>query len=520
MYSFRKLILVVFLSAIFLNSVSTQGDKKPPEVDETIFEKISAMKVQKWDEVLHVLSETDLTYLGFYYSKYSKNSQMVGLFLQSIAAKLEFLAGMFLVDCDEPELTELAPCKKLPDTNQDSFPRIELFIPPELKLNPYTKQYNQHSAIKYDKREISEVLLYNFITQNIPSRTTKLTKDNLDNFLSHTEFNKVILFTDKPKSPLLYRGLSTYFYDRLAFGEVDKDQAVLLKKFKVTTFPTLILYQTHEEGIPLEEPKIEYFKGTISAREIGRFLYEYATKEKYYLKAKRTNDPEKMKYKVIFKILNTTDVMAYLEKFKERRFVLYITKDDSPIPEDINKFNMNTHGFFSFIHLDCSGDEQFCKDKFKSTQFPDLILINKDLKDETNDIQNRLQKKLVQLSLDYSDLYKEIYAEFPPELKEANKQNFGILTTESTMNHRTPFAYLYKGDDDVSLGLILMAHEAKYRKYVDFILYENPPKEILSQVNSKLPQLIALLKSEESPDRYIYNNNYFLVRESLVIMKK
>jgi protein disulfide-isomerase A6 len=481
----------------------TTINNQPPNTDPSVFEKINpSIKIKHWDGLKKLLDETDMTYLTYYYVKESRNAQLGALFLQNIAHKLEFLAGILLVDCEEIIPQDLSQCKKDPKA-EDGYPRMELFVPPELKFNPYTKQINSYTSKVYTNREMSETNIYNFITQNIPSRAVKLTSDNIENFLNHLEFNKVILFTDKPKTPLLFRGLSTHYYDRLSFGEIDKDQTTLLKRFKVSHYPTLIVYQTHEDGIPLEEPIIEVYNKSINARDIAIFLEPYATPEKFYLKTRKTEDVEGLKYKVVFKNLTKEDVLGYMEKFKERRFVLYLSTNSDEISEDIKRFNKVTNGFFNFLHVKCKEEEEFCKKTFNVDKLPSLILINKDEHGD-NEIKKRITRP-VYLSMEYSEIVREIQNEFPSDLKEANPQNFASLTTESRMNKKVPFIYLYKSNDDVSLGLYLLGYENKYKKYVDFLAYQNPPAELVKHLNlKKLPQLLGFIIDGDKADRYIY----------------
>src|SRR5690606_3076782 len=114
-----------------------------------------------------------------------------------------------------------------------------------------------------------------------------------------------------PKTPLLFRGISNYFSDRLLFGEVNKDQTALLKKFKITRFPTLLVYQTHEDEIQLDEPIIEIYKGEIKADEITNFIGQYALKEPLNKRIKRNPDGvDSLRYKVSFKNLATKDISS------------------------------------------------------------------------------------------------------------------------------------------------------------------------------------------------------------------
>lgn len=51
----------------------------------------------------------------------------------------------------------------------------------------------------------------------------------------------MLLFTETKSAPMVYRALSTYFDKTLEFGLVKKEDEALVKKYKVTKFPTFLL---------------------------------------------------------------------------------------------------------------------------------------------------------------------------------------------------------------------------------------------------------------------------------------
>jgi hypothetical protein len=108
-----------------------------------------------------------------------------------------------------------------------------LLIPPKLKVNPYTKEVYPYTEKPYKESRVNHGNIYNFITYSIQDHSINLTNNNIDSFLNNVDMNKLILFTDKDKTPLLYRGLSSFFYDRLQLGIVKKMKKTLLTDFKL-----------------------------------------------------------------------------------------------------------------------------------------------------------------------------------------------------------------------------------------------------------------------------------------------
>ena len=135
-------------------------------------------------------------------------------------------------------------CRQNDDDMEDEFYRIEMFVPPQYKYNPYTKELNKHQKLQYAKSDISDKALYKFLTKVIISREQKVNNENFDNFKLRADLNKVLLFTNKKASPLMFRGLSGYFYDRLHFGVVQDTEKALCERLNIKTFPTLMVIQT------------------------------------------------------------------------------------------------------------------------------------------------------------------------------------------------------------------------------------------------------------------------------------
>lgn len=472
-----------------------------------------------------MLEETDLTYLAFYYKKDSQNSKTAAHFLINTAEKLNYLAGIILINCDQdlnsPQAFEFEKCKvpKEAKDNQDYFPVITLLVPPELKYNPYTKKFNKHYERMWDRPEFSENLVYNFITSSINNRgIVRLNNDNIDDFLANQEYNKVVLFTDKKQTPLILRGLSNYFYNQLSFGEVEKDEKKLVEKFEVKSFPTLMVYKTQEDSDDLlEEPVIEFYKGKINAKEIAEFLSEYALKHKKYLE--NTNNFKAAKNQLVkaFKAVSVEEIRekSFFEKNKNKKIILFLNKDEklnnlknkqvnnnlineaeiesqnNLFPESLRKLYKEASGFFSFFMLSCLSESElaFCKETFKAEEFPALALLDKD----------SLAKAQL-LPLDYEELQSEIIRIFPSEINFVNPQNLQMNLQVAITNNKVPLMYFYQ--DAIPLGLLLISHEGKFKQFIELMAFEAPPKEMLNNFQvTKLPELVIIINDPSQPGR-------------------
>ena len=62
----------------------------------------------------------------------------------------------------------------------EEFYRLEIYVPPLYKLNPYTKEMNSHQKLHYAKSDISDKALYKFLTKTIISREQVINNENYD----------------------------------------------------------------------------------------------------------------------------------------------------------------------------------------------------------------------------------------------------------------------------------------------------------------------------------------------------
>ena len=169
-----QLIILVILSLL----ISLYKSQEDP--GEGIFEEISAHKIKEMNEIDILKNTTDITYFVYYYKRTSKTSRMIAPIIGILSRKLENIAEFLLIDCDEEKLKSSELCQT---ENQDLFPRMKLLVPPEYRLNPYTKKINTYAEYPLTEDKVSEPILFNFITKYIHSHSTKLSSDNIDNFI-------------------------------------------------------------------------------------------------------------------------------------------------------------------------------------------------------------------------------------------------------------------------------------------------------------------------------------------------
>ena len=275
--------------------------------------KLPGQRFTTEDEIKTYLSTTDVTILVFYYKKESEKSNEVAKNLKVVYSKLQYFIDYILIDCDKSHMDE---CRQTDEEElDDAFYRLEVFVPPQYKYNPYTKELNQHQKLQYTKTDISDKAIYKFLAKLIISREQKVTNENYENFKSRPDLNKVMLFTNKKQTPLMFRGLSGYFYDRLHFGVVQDTEKALCERLNIKTFPSIMVIQTIEDGVIVDEPIDIMYTGELDVEHIVQFLNKYALKEKLYL-SKNNDKVEDEKNLIYFFKLSAEKAMDFFTKKK------------------------------------------------------------------------------------------------------------------------------------------------------------------------------------------------------------
>eukprot|EP00932_Pfiesteria_piscicida_P007803 SRR837773.1801.p2 GENE.SRR837773.1801~~SRR837773.1801.p2 ORF type:complete len:420 (-),score=230.03 SRR837773.1801:189-1367(-) len=102
---------------------------------------------------------------------------------------------------------------------------------------------NPMPAFKYEGKMESKAIMGK-IGKLIPDFSTKLTKDNVDTWVTTDPTKpKVILFSNKKTPPTIWKALSseTVFKRTVKFGFVSEDEKDLIAKFKVKKFPAVMM---------------------------------------------------------------------------------------------------------------------------------------------------------------------------------------------------------------------------------------------------------------------------------------
>lgn len=123
------------------------------------------------------------------------------------------------LDCNEFE----SLCKK---ENVEKYPTFRIY-----PAFPAPTQDYLEETIDFDK-------LKKMANRFVTSRVIEITQNNFETFVNDNPGKpKVLLFTDKKGTPVVYKALSSHFDKTLLFGLIRDTEQGLTSKFRIKSFP-------------------------------------------------------------------------------------------------------------------------------------------------------------------------------------------------------------------------------------------------------------------------------------------
>lgn len=219
--------------------------------------------------------------------------------------------------------------------------------------------------------------------KHIGNRVIDITSANHEVFKSDNPGKpKVLLFTDKAKTPIVYRALSTYFDKTLEFGLVKKEEEALAQKYKVTKFPHFLILKAGEK-----QP-IHYTGEDFSYSELFEFINTYSetfvfAQEEEAVESRATKPwlSEPVPY------ISKDSVNDICLKRDGVLCVIYVVPQASASDDGIIKAMGNVNEAFTrkiergitfnFMRLDVSQEPNFASTfNFEEGQVPGIIVLN------------------------------------------------------------------------------------------------------------------------------------------------
>jgi hypothetical protein len=80
------------------------------------------------------------------------------------------------------------------------------------------------------------------------SNIVEINESNVNTFISENpSVPKALLFTEKKGNPMVYKGLSTEFENKISFGIVRSSETKLVDRYNVKSFPHMIVVKATEK---------------------------------------------------------------------------------------------------------------------------------------------------------------------------------------------------------------------------------------------------------------------------------
>jgi len=135
--------LLLFFSIFFLCIAFTKSASE--------IKTLPGIALDSQDEISQYLKKSDVTLLVFYYKTESEKAEEIAGNLKIVYSKLKYLIEIIKINCDNNHMEE---CTKTEDNLMDEeFYRIEVYMPPLYKYNPYTKEIQDPpDKRKYERR--------------------------------------------------------------------------------------------------------------------------------------------------------------------------------------------------------------------------------------------------------------------------------------------------------------------------------------------------------------------------------
>merc|ERR550537_231921 len=219
---------------------------------EAMEHDIQQITEKNFDGVIGKFRDTSVSALWFFKDDNSDDKALLDEF-NKVGKELKGMAKVCAINCNDwPNF-----CKK---NNVQKTPSIMMY-----PVNPFPAYMFEG---KLEAKAITAKL-----SKMIPDHSTKITKDNVDSWLSADASKpKVLVFSNKKTPPTMLKALSadTVFKRTAKFGFVTEDEADVCQKFKVKKFPTVIMQR--KAG---NELKKETYSGEMSFNALQAWVNPY-----------------------------------------------------------------------------------------------------------------------------------------------------------------------------------------------------------------------------------------------------
>lgn len=432
-----------------------------------LFEDIPEIKKVNSQEMGAEIKDPDYMTMVLIYDPDGPGSIALGGVLKGLMSKFSNFLKILALDCTE----ETETCDQ---SIMEKLPIFQGYVP--AGLNPYTGKPLIHD--RPFQGVIGSKEIGDFFNNNIPYLGEYLQSESNQDFVSEN-INKVILFTNKEKVPVIYKGLSSKYRGWLNFGIVFQNQTDLVNIYEISSFPSLIV---------VENDDVIRYSGEIEFEKISKFLEKYKASEKQAPKLKKIvqTKPQEQEMKLPeFPIvtLTTENFNDYLQEDTGLYLVHFYKEKQSAEWEDIKQ---DYNGIVKLAEFQCKSKEEndICMGAGVK-RYPTIRVFPVNRK-----------RKSFELSFDSrADLEEEISRELRFDvttLQEATLQAF-----VSSVQEEQRVACLLIAEGPMPIHFKGVASELIFKDFVKFGYFNRPKEQAMNIFTIKTyPAIISFAKVE------------------------
>lgn len=209
----------------FLLSALAASPATAKVVIEAMEHDIMQIQASTFDGIISKFRDSSVASLWFFKDENKDDEKFLDEY-NKVAGEMKGMAKVCAINCNEYSVF----CEK---QGVKETPTVMIYPP------------NPVPAFKLEGK-LEGKAVFNKLAKFMPDQTEKITKDNVDKFLT-TDVTKpkALLFSNKKSVPLIWKALSseTVFKRTVKFGFVTEDMSDIVQRYKVKKFPTVIIQQ-------------------------------------------------------------------------------------------------------------------------------------------------------------------------------------------------------------------------------------------------------------------------------------
>ncbi|ORX38798.1 hypothetical protein BCR36DRAFT_588278 [Piromyces finnis] len=318
-----------------------------------------------------------------FYNKEGANEKL-SKEIVTVSEKLRGFVNVGKVDCDDEENENLCDMEEV-----NEYPQINVYhpAPSETRSKGVIKKARVvYGGIKKAKY-IAEYAVNNVISLVAPitsGETVTNSKINYNSFLAVKTYPKLVLCTDKPDTPLLFRALSLEYFGKLLLGEIVHTETDLLEKLNVSQFPAIFYFEAGSSVPILYEGKGNYDGITAFIAEREKITKENVEKAKEEEKKEKQKlfDPMPEEIKSQKDLLNCINgygvcaisILSYEPDFEES---VKQHNNEIEILKNLKEKNRKVGGPFKYFWINSvEHGKKFIKDFDVPDMLPVFMIVN------------------------------------------------------------------------------------------------------------------------------------------------